>query len=809
MSDTLTIAGSTIDLIATNTQIDLLIPHRKGAYPELHFTRLLGAPGTLPDPWNGAAVSLVMGAVGTSPVFAGDVVGFVDTYLDQVGWAREYRALGLINRAEHIPVTDAVTLTDTSAWNLPADDPAYVASRAGQTVGQIIQAILTMGVNASPLSAAGIGAYTSSSPWTLPSATLADLATLTVIPPWRASIAGERLLSAIEQFLQTCHPNHWCHVQPDGTIRFLDLRTYAASTLTLGADPRLDMPSLSRDIADCYSRVLVRGFTQVQGMAVQTQPWPGSSLADGGLAEDFAHDGLTDAAAKSAWQPSDWSQPNQGVGAPLARGTCTCPDTTHVTINTTLTLAADALAQGAGELRAVVLLAADSLAGQVTQFFQARVISNTATAAGSCTLQLDAPMPAPVYGSYQLFALNAGANAVGRRYRLTNAALASAIQTQFPYPVPFVTSTGEAAAMVSTPMAVVEYSATGSASPPYNAAPIGVTCDPAAGLVYLDMPSQVVAYGLNTPVRWPANVLVFLPIATGTLQAWAPSSTTDAGTMHAVEGIRRTKTISIPEWRDYSNQSSMNQFASEFLDAVKDAVIEGTATYHGLLTAQVAPGQSVQFAGSGYAVPWGGTAIPVVGAEIHFNNGPAGTSYTTVLQLSSRRGRYNAESFLRPGITGLALGTDQVDSGGFGTSRAESWRQSAQLAQGSRDLTRDATRGPVGFEGDRLAQQQAQRQQAFRERYDNDDEFRHAVDRQHRQAMQQAAIDSNPWASMQQQMGMMGGRMAEGFGQLDVMANVDPGAMANAGLRDLGIDLGLDDPGRGQGPGPNPGGEAD
>ena len=60
-------------------------------------------------------------------------------------------------------------------------------------------------------------------------------------------------------------------------IRLLDPRTFTPQTLTLNADQRLDMPSLTSDNSDCWSQVEVRGNTLVQGIPVQTQPWPGSS----------------------------------------------------------------------------------------------------------------------------------------------------------------------------------------------------------------------------------------------------------------------------------------------------------------------------------------------------------------------------------------------------------------------------------------------------------------------------------------------------------------------------------------------------
>lgn len=658
MADTLTINGTAVDLVATSTSIDLLIPFIRGGCPELHFTRIVGKLAALPDPWSGKSVTLTMQA--TSAVeFSGDVVGYIDRWMDETGWIREYRALGLLNRANYIPVTDSQTLTDTSVWNLPGDDPLFIPSRAGQTVGQIVTAILEMPENAQALIAAGIGNYSGTGPYTLPTITTTDLSALTIIPPWTVRVSGERILQSLESFIQSVHPNFWMHVDTSGNIRVLDMRSATNTTLTMGSDPRVGQPQLTRDYSDCFSQVHIRGNTLVRAVTIQTQPWPGSTLTDGGLQEDFAWGSYTNAQAKANWTPSDWSQPNQ-YGAPFDIGTCTCPDTTHVTVTSSdasMTWAANALAQGSGEALCTITLIADSLAGNLQQIFQARVIANTAlTAGGSSTLTLDIAMPSTAYNAYQLFGLALGANVVGRRYKVTNAAIAAQMMYWFPWPVAYVNAQGQAGAMTSTPIGTVMWPAFGT-SPPYNTGYDGVTLDPVNGLIYFDKPTQVVAGGLSTPTIWPANVQVFLPVAVGTLDAYAPSSSSYSGTLYTVEGIQRAKTITVLEWKDYSNQSNMNAMATEFLDAMSNVVVEGTVPYYGLNTNYLAPGNAVNVAGSGYTTGWEAIDCYVSSVEIQFNNGAApGNSYTTNLHLSNRRGRYSPENFLRPNITGQQFG---------------------------------------------------------------------------------------------------------------------------------------------------------
>src|SRR6185503_6163131 len=162
---------------------------------------------------------------------------------------------------------------------------------------------------------------------------------------------------------------------------------------------------------------------------------------------------------------------------------------------------------------------ADSLGGNLQQIVQVRVIANTATSGGACTCTVDIPLPATTFNSYQLFGLAAGENLVGRKYKVTNAAIAAQMMNVAPYPMAYVSASGTAAEMISGPMGVVCYNPTGGTAQPWNLNSVGVTLDPVNGLIYYDTPTQVVAGGLNLPVRWPANVQAVLPVAIGTLTA--------------------------------------------------------------------------------------------------------------------------------------------------------------------------------------------------------------------------------------------------------------------------------------------------
>jgi hypothetical protein len=168
---------------------------------------------------------------------------------------------------------------------------------------------------------------------TLPATTLADLNRYGIIPPQRFIIGGESVLQSLESSVNAYYPNDWMGVDPNGDIRFRDPRQYAADiTLTIdGSDARVPKPTLTRDWSGCFGNVEIRGNTQIQGIAFDLAPRPGSGLTDGGLQELFAHDGLTNSQAKTAFKASDWNQPGQSFGQATATATIGSGAVTAVT----------------------------------------------------------------------------------------------------------------------------------------------------------------------------------------------------------------------------------------------------------------------------------------------------------------------------------------------------------------------------------------------------------------------------------------------------------------------------------------------
>jgi len=726
-NDYLTINGSQINLMTWECTIDRCTPFILGGIPTLVFSRILGKLTALPDPWSGQSCSWSNGSNYPGTIhFAGDVVGYSDRYQQEVGWIREYRALGLRNRADYIPVTDSNTLSDTASFNLPADDLYMIESREGRTMGQCVLDLLSMYQNVTALSAAGIGNFTSAGSGgagtaeltgttvssvtvaeggsgytvaptvvlaggdgsgasysaivsggvitgftqisvgtgyttpptviisTLPSITVTDLVALDVIPPFRITFAGERIMQSIESAVQSCHPNHWVNIDITGNIRFLDQRLFTSNSVTLGgSDIRWLMPSLNRDLSDSYSQLIVRGDLCVSGVTLGVRPYPGSANPDGGLQEDFGYSGLSNSSAIASWVPSDFQTFNLQTGQD--QGSCTCPSTTDVRItssNTSLTLTTNQLDQTDTGQHAIVTVYSDTVTN-LEQMFCARVTANTAmTAGGTADITLDRALPSTAYNGYRLYALSTAGNVVWRRYKVTNPFIAAQMQQFFPYPFAFRNSDGTAATLTTSPVCTVYWSSSGS--PPYNQSAIGVQIDPVSGTITTVTPTSLVyGGGVVTP---PTDVQVFLPVANGSLSVQAPSGAGYAGTLYTIEGISRTKTVTVREWRDYSLTTNMQTYANELFDSIKDVIVEGTIGYLGLATTYLAPCQAVSITGNGYTTGYESLSLPVASIDIQFNPGPGGASYVSTLRVSNRKARYTGDIFVRPAVTGQQLG---------------------------------------------------------------------------------------------------------------------------------------------------------
>ncbi|AGA28376.1 hypothetical protein [Singulisphaera acidiphila] len=680
MADLFTIDGVPLDPI-TDDFVALRFSERFGTIPSLTLQRRgIALPG-LPDPWIGKEATWRHNGTLT---FTGDVVSATPSYTG-IGWVITYQCLGIRNRLDWFPHTDGTSGIDTSQFNLTLEDPDYNAAKAGRTVGEILNAALTMEANAHLIHTHGLGGYTSLAPPTLPAATLADLAAMTVIPPRPVYFTGEKLGAAIDGFLQQNAPNHRFWIQPDGVFRFMDLRTFTPQTLTMGTDP-IEPTELSRDVGDCFQRVVVRG-QPIAIMGVLKQ-----SL--GQITQNFAHDGLTNAQAISAWSPSQFRQ----AGTAQNVGTCTCPSTTTVTVTSTNASAAWASnfwdqTHGQG----VINLYSTTVPG-VTQLWSSRIISNTSlTAGGTSTLTIDSPLPHTNYGHYTISGLSTGGSVVWTQYQIADSSLWPKVVKQSTYPQPFVSPGNGGATLISASLGVVLWSSNGS--PPYNSFPLAFTYNPTTGNVRFISPTYFTANNAA-----PADIWLALPLQTNPNQAIEPPDLAGvpqySGTSYTVDGLTKTLTVDAPYWRDPGQLAQIQAYASNLLDSVNNATCEGGVTYYGFFTDAMTFGLALNIAGNdgngAYTTGWEGLSLAVIGVDLDWPENE-GIDYRTTMHCSNRRQALSASMFMHPEQQLGAIGTSGDLFNPFAIYQPEMMRESQGNYREAAEAARAGKLSPGGL----------------------------------------------------------------------------------------------------------------
>lgn len=642
MATTVTIDGSSVTVPTTILPVRVVTCVWKGV-PSFTFQVRGGPLPTGADPYLGLPVVV---AIDGTDVFAGDVASVHPTYEHGTGWVRTYQCLGMRARGDRIGHTDDNNSADTSTYNAASDNETldYRADRAGKTIGEILTDILTMDTNANALDALGLCAYTSLSPPTLPTATTTDLATLATVPQTSVRFGGERLFNAIEGLITAWQPNHWFDVEPDGTLRFHDTRTFTEHVFTHGTDP-IELDGVTRDVGQCYQRIVVRGESLAEMFLFST--------ARSTLSEDpFAHDSLTVSQAKAAWTPSDFYSPEAD-----SEGTCTCSSTTSVTVDPTdasQTWTTDYWDQTTSGKHGVIFLTYTS-GSTITMMAQRRITANASlSAGGTAAVTVDRALPHTNYNRYVIRGTHRDPSAVWCEYELPSWA-ADKIAKQSSYDFPFIHSNGIAETLVSTPMGEVCWSSSGS--PPYSSVVIGITVDQGAGTIRFPQPTYAMA-GMRTP----SDVRALVPIYTDTNTVTLPPDSGGPqyeGTSHTVDGLERTLHVYLPSWRDPANATFVEDFAQDLLDSVKDTVLEGQVRYLGLYADAFAPGISASITGDTYSTGWDSAEIPVVECQVEWTSAPgSGVNHVTTMRVSNRRAHLSEAAFLHPDRTGETFWPD-------------------------------------------------------------------------------------------------------------------------------------------------------
>jgi hypothetical protein len=535
--------------------------------------------------------------------------------------------------------------------------PLVVPIGGGMTVAPVLSASISGGAVTGFTVTSG-GTFTSTPAvlvTTLPATTVADLLAMVFQPPGPVYFGGEKLLGGVDGFLSTWCANYLMTVEPGGDLRFADMRLYANTTLTLGTDP-IRPSGISRDLSECFQRVLVRGASLAEMFKFSTKL---GTLSD----SPFAHDALSVAAAKAAWVPDDYFRPEKGKGR--LEGTCTCPSTTTVTVTSAISTIAfasnewDQTTTG----RHGMLTLTYAAAADVNMGAQRQVVSNTAmTAGGTSTLTLDRALPHLLYDHFTMTGLSRGASAVWIDYALP-AWAGPKVTLQSYLPMPLKYAGGNAETLISTATGVIRWSSSGN--PPYQEGISGITIDAGSGIIRFNYPTRL------TAGKEPDDVEVWIPIYTSVNHAIWPADSAGPtpnydGTSYTVNGLTKTLTVTVNAWRDPANLAGMLLYAADMLDSVKDAVCEGTITYLGLYEPALAPGNAYSVTGTGYTTGWEGLSLANVETQLEWS--VDGLSHVTTIRVSSRRAHFSAEAFMHPDRTGVTFDWDPDASlfgGGF------------------------------------------------------------------------------------------------------------------------------------------------
>jgi hypothetical protein len=604
--------------------------------------------GLTPSFHNGAPV--VMQAdfgFGTKTYFKGEVTDVQWTPTAK-GYVIGYTALGLRYQADRVPVT-APDGTGRYVLNRDPQDPYFLTSDAGLTVGQCLSRALTVSFTANLLNAIGVGGYTSLSPPTLPASTVSDFALLTVVPRRPVVMEGECLINFLSQLVQRYQPAYVLELSPDGVFHVKDTTSttvFVPQTLTLpgpggAGTPGVQLPTLSRSTREVATQLILRGGPEGEATWL--------SFNDGTLNAAWSM------ADQNAWTLYDFTQPKDALDV----GNITAIASTSATITSDSATETFAVNFWNGR-QAVIFLYNYAASGIAQQEFRL-VVSNTAmSAGGSATVNWDTNWPIS-YTAYTRYKLVGGAgtkNDVGRLLNVrephTGATglstyIGAHLMARSPTLIRVANNDGTYAERYGS-TATICWSSSGS--PPYTEISIGVQPVPSTGQFRLVEP-MVLPFGNPSDLQqngWPTfakglpgEVRVLAFYSRGALQSTQPA-TGYAGTAYTVDGLQATKYMDYTDWIWKNDQSAMNTLASEHFKSLRDAVVEGTINIFGL-----APFDALTFTNSlniavaGGTSPWSAMNAPIRAVRVTWATAGGEGIWLTQLHFSTRRKPFTAD----------------------------------------------------------------------------------------------------------------------------------------------------------------------
>ncbi len=397
----------------------------------------------------------------------------------------------------------------------------------------------------------------------------------------------------------------------------------------------------------------------------------GSGAGSGATATATISGGVVTAITKTASGSGYTTAPAITITAPFGgsgdAGVCVCPDTLHATLfptSSSKTWPANYWDQSATGKQAIICLHSSTNSG-LSLMVTRRIVANGAlSAGGSCSVTFDQAIPNVQYDSYVIRGMSNSGAITYRRYKPSDATLAARLRPRASFSSPLTNANGNFAQSTSTPLCEIDWSSTGSA--PYYTATMGISVDTVDGWIDVEKP-VVMVYGTqanNYSDGVPTNVRMFLPTRTDTLNVQAPADVSGvpqfSGSLYSIEGISRTYTVTVPQWRDPVNGTNMQAYAQSLLDSLKDTIIEATIPFALLDTRWFTPGQAIQLTGGTYTTGYESIKVPVLEVRVEFSMPGRGCKYRTTIRASNRRGAYSEAIYQRPvrepGLFGVTSG---------------------------------------------------------------------------------------------------------------------------------------------------------
>jgi hypothetical protein len=579
------------------------------------------------------------------------------------GYQWNYTASDLRRRGDYVTLT-GLDGSGTTSFNLNPDDYLYLFNTSGQTVGQVVTAVLTQATNAAALDALGVGAYVTLTPPTLPPETVADLAALTIVPPEPIQLSGETLLNTIAQFILHWHSKYAMWVGADGVIRVKSIFSLPPVAVALpasdGSGAEVDWPGVTVDCTECYTS------WSIQGLDIQSASL---SQHDGTLAKGWT------SMLESQWTIADFLQPKDGAD----QGSCSGVTSTSCTVHSDHAPAHWVAGYWNGPTVGgwIQLF---NLAGSGIAIYETRqVTSCTAMSPGGTamiTWSSGEPLPSTGFTRYRLIGQNTPLGLVGRDYAVrepaTGALGRSTLVGANMYPrnpkgMPIANNSR--VFLVFSPYAFVQWSQTGNW--PWFEVPVNVQLDPVRGHVILTEPAVVKSAGLAGTTsllarKYPTSfseglyydVRVEVPYNRGLLSARAPM-TGDQGTAFTAYGIVRPKVQHLDTFNWAFDAASLVMLAQERLDCVKDAVVSGEIAWKELPDDfdPFVPGFSLSVSASGSTTPLDGLDLPVRSCTIRWHDdGPS--LHTVSMRFSNLKRPFQGDSlYTHPAFAGGTFGT--------------------------------------------------------------------------------------------------------------------------------------------------------